>query len=353
MNILEEFSSNESEIDIDDEENYNIENNIIKCNNDKIIIEKDSESVITLSKKLEIQNNKKIQFIKQMFNYLLKNFTPTEFLIVHSIYNHNIQCFMIRNKTFKEYVLLLNILKHLCICFTKSILENIFEEVPINGSSKKFLKLNSEINSNFNFNTFKKKHTCEENVSMKYIPKQIKYYVNGFLFYLKNIITLEHNYSKFMKKFNISIDNIISIRKIILKNENNSFCSDEHMKILSKWISNILKNILIYNIYCIRHKYQNTIDIRKSFDTQVQILINIFIYIIILYNSPILLTKEKYDKKKLEIFLTCNYRNKNIIIDFIKNKYLIMILKYIYENNFKKNIFSSRKFIRMLYKELH
>lgn len=353
MNILEEFSGSSDNDDIEDiEENYYIGGtNDAVCKNEKIIIEKDSESIYTLSKKIEIQNNKKIQFIKQMFNYLLKNFTFTESLIIHSIYNHNVKCFLIRNKTFKEYVLILNILDHLYIKFTKNILENIFDNIPINETSKKFIKLNNEINNTFDFTAFKEKYSFEDK-NIKYIPKQIKYYINGFLFYLKNIVLLQHNQKILMKTYNLTKEDIDSVKDILIKDINNSFCNDDNIKIISKWMTNIIKNLMVFNVYCIKNNQPNTINIKKSFDTQIQILINLFIYLIILYNSPMMLMKENFDKKKIEIFLSFNYRDQSVIKEFIKNKNLTIILKYLYEHKLKKNIFSSRKFIRIIYKHL-
>jgi hypothetical protein len=352
MNILEEFSSNnEEDSEEDSEEDYQIEENNIKCKNEQIILDKDAESIFTLSKKIEIQNNKKIQFIKQMFNYLLKNFTFTETLIIHSIYNHNVKCFLIRNKTFKEYVLIMTILNHFYIKFTKNILNNIFDNIPLHETSKKFIKLSEEINTNFNFTDFIKTYSYEDE-NLKYIPKLIKHYVNGFLFYLKNMLILHHNNKNFIQLYNISKSDINDILNILLKDKNTSFCNDENLKLLSTWISYIIKKLLIYNLTCINNNYTNTINIKKSFETQIQILLNIFVYLIIIYNSPLILNKENFDKKKIEKFLLFQFSNKDIIISFITHKKLNIILKHLYENNLKKNIFSSRKFIRILYKNL-
>lgn len=351
MNFLEEFSSNEEDYDENDE-NYNIEDNNIQCKDEKFILEKDSESIFTLSKKTEIQNNKKIQFIKQMFNYLLKNFTFTESLIIHSIYNHNVKCFLIRSKIFKEYILILNILNHLYIKFTKTISYNIFNNIPISDNSKKFIKINNEIKENFDFTEFKQKYSYEEDTNTKIIPKLIKYYVNGFLFYLKNLLILPHNYTKIMELYNMSKENIDEVTNILLEDPNCSFCNDPNLKILSDWISNIIKKLFLYNIYAVKNNYSNSINIKKIFDTQVHILINIFLYLIIICNTPYILYKEKMEKKKIEIFLTYNFRDQEIIMNFIKNKQLIKVLKYVYETKFNKNMFSSKKFVRFFYKHL-
>lgn len=357
MNILEEFSDDNSD-EYNNDANYFISDEI-STNNDedkKIILDKDTEPIYTLSKSTEIQYNKKIQFIKQMFNYLLKdNFTFTESLIIHSIYNHNVRCLLIRNKTFKEFVLILSILDKFHIKFTKVLIKNVFQDIPLNEHSKKFIKIKKEINENFDFTNYIKNFKLYEtpNDSNKQIPKLIKYYVNGLIFYLKNQITIPCNYLNIINNtYNkITVEDIDELSNIIIKDKNSIFCNDEHLQMISSWITNILKNIMIFNIYAIKNNYTQIINIHKSFDSQIHILINIFIYIIIIYNNNSVLEKCKYKKYKIKRFLCVNYNN-DLINQVLNNKTLPIVLKHIHETKLKKNIFSSRKYFRMIYEHL-
>lgn len=360
MNILEEFSEDSADEskNNNDEANYFISYEISTNNNEekKIILDKDIEPIYTLCKSTEIQYNKKIQFIKQMFNYLLKdNFTFTENLIIHSIYNHNVKCLLIRNKTFKEFVLIIIILNKFNIRFTKILIKNIFQDIPINEYSKKFIKIKNEINENFEFSDYIKNFKLYEieNDSNKILPKLIKQHVNGFIFYLKNQIIIPCNYVNIIE-YNcnkITVENIQELSNIIIKNKNSIFCNDENLQIISSWLTNILKNIMIFNIYAIKNNYTQIINIHKSFDSQIHILINIFIYIIIIYNNNAILDKCKYKKHKIKRFLCVNY-NCKVIHDVINNKTLPLVLKYIHETKLKKNMFSSRKYFKMIYQHL-
>lgn len=321
FNIYYESESEEEDFNeeyhIDIGNDFNIVSNIKEKRENEtkreIYIKDDYESVITLSNLADIVHNKKIQQIKQVIDTLLINsFLIEERIQIHSIYNYNLTCLQKRNRFLQEFVLILSFLENSGIKFTENILNLVFPKiVPHHYKKKRFEKIKTYVNKNFNFSDFNNKIILQENI----LTQEIQKYIFGFLFYIKNK-TLLYKDNGFTKNEQILLCNIL------LSGKNNLFCFDYNLKKINNWLTNLVRNLLIYNMYNLyntsSHVFKKKNNIEYHINTVLRIIIN---FIISVHNC-----EKNYEYIKL--FLLYN-DNTGIGEKLIKNKMFISFLQEI------------------------
>ncbi|QKE44586.1 hypothetical protein Yalta_139 [Yalta virus] len=210
-----------------------------------IHIKDDFESVITLSNSSDIVLNKKIQQIKQTIDTLLStSFTLEECVKVHSIYNFNLSCLQNRNRFLQEFILILIFMEHIGICFTKHILSLVFPKMLIVPKKKNYERIKNYIVSRFDFSNF---DTPEHKQTQNVFSIKIDKYASGVLFYIKNRILLG-------KEIDYTKEDQVVLSNLLLKNKNNPFISDPKLRSFNTWLSGLMKNLVMYNMY---HIYNN------------------------------------------------------------------------------------------------
>lgn len=305
----------------------NTENNSKNVTSNKTVhyIKDDFESVITLSNAGEIIHNKKIQQIKQTIDTLLSDsFTLEECIKIHSIYNFNSNCLQRRNKFLQEYVLILVFLENIGICFFKNLLSLVFPKMLIQHKRKKFDKIKEEILSSFVFSDFKSNINLDPNQNPNYLIEIIEKHTFGLLFYIKNRVLLYRNQDGFTKKEQNELINLL------LKNRNATFNLDHKMKQINTWLSNLVKNLIIYNIYNI----YDTSNKRSIFNKKKTIEYHVSFGLRVVMSFIIGITSNEADSRYIKIFLLYNDEEK-IAEKLITNTMLHHIFKEIL-NNCKK-----------------
>lgn len=333
--IDKEDSSSDTDTDTDtDNDEYllpeyeeNTENNSKNVTSNKTVhyIKDDFESVITLSNAGEIIHNKKIQQIKQTIDTLLSDsFTLEECIKIHSIYNFNSNCLQRRNKFLQEYVLILVFLENIGICFFKNLLSLVFPKMLIQHKRKKFDKIKEEILSSFVFSDFKSNINLDPNQNPNYLIEIIEKHTFGLLFYIKNRVLLYRNQDGFTKKEQNELINLL------LKNRNATFNLDHKMKQINTWLSNLVKNLIIYNIYNI----YDTTNKKSIFNKKKTIEYHVSFGLRVVMSFIIGIASNEVDSRYIKIFLLYNDEEK-IAEKLITNTMLHHIFKEIL-NNCKK-----------------
>jgi len=301
------------DIGIDFNLSLNIKEKMENETKSEICIKDDFESVITLSNLSDIVHNKKIQQIKQVIDSLLINsFLIEERIQIHSIYNYNLPCLQKRNRFLQEFVLILSFLENHCIKFTDNILNLVFPKIiPRHYKKKRIEKIKTYVNTNFNFSDFNNKIILHENI----LTQEIEKYIFGFLFYIKNK-TLLYKPDIFTKKEHTTLCSIL------LYNKNNLFCFDHNLKKINIWLTNLVRNLLIYNMYNLYNTTSHVFKKKNNIEYHVNIALRIIInFIISVHNC-----EKNYEYIKL--FLLYN-DNLGIGEKLIKNKIFISFLQEI------------------------
>lgn len=304
----------------------------------------DAESILLLCPEKIIQDNKIINFKKIMLNVITTHLTTDEMLIVYSIYNYNKNLLLERNKILNEYILINVILNHFNIIILNNTTK-IFPEIPWNTNTKKYQKNYKQILEKYDFTNFIKNNKCTKKDLNK--PKHlIKAITNGFIFYIKNITLLNKDL------FKDKTDDLNEFKKMILKNEKSIFCSDENLQLISDWLSNLTKRILMFNFsnFIMNNKQEkNSISFKKNIEDEIYIIINIIFYLIIILNNENKLIKNNFDYTKLKVFLTFNYKN-TFIENLLENNIFKIIIEYIYKNKNNKIFLCKKKYLKFLNK---
>lgn len=282
-----------------------------------IYIKDDFESVITLSNSSDIILNKKIQQIKQTIDTLLaSSFTLEENIKIHSIYNFNLTCLQNRNRFLQEYVLILMFLEHIGICFSKNMLSLVFPKMLILPKKRNFERIKEYISNKFvftNFNQYLINNEGEDNILIKKIEK----YSSGVIFYIKNRLLLykDEDFSKAEQS---------ELCDLLMKNKNNAFISDPKLLLIVEWLSGLVKNLLVYNMYNIYSKQPGIYYFNKKKSIDYHISFCLRIVICFLNNVETVNNDNKY----LTVFLL--YSDKHgIIKHLLTNRMFQFILKEI------------------------
>lgn len=332
-------SENETENEIEQETEHEHKNNILNLEDEQNF--NDNEVILTLSSKKIIQENKIIHFKKIMLNVITNNnFTTNEILIIHSIYNYNKHLLLQRNKILNEFILINIILNHFNIIILNNTTK-ILPEIPWNKNNKKYKNNYKEIISNYDFKKFIKNNKCEK-VNFNSTKNLIKGIINGFVFYIKNLILL--NKEIFV---NIKEEELNDFINIIIKNTESIFCKDEKLQIISDWLCNILKRILIFNFSKFILQKDESVLFKKILEEEVYIILNIIFYLIIILNNEKKINKYGINNEKLKLFLIYNYKN-TLIEEILENKIFKIIIEYIYKNKNKKIFLCKKKYLKFL-----
>lgn len=330
-------SETESEEEMFNKENK--EKQIKKKLNIEEHLNNENESILILSSQKEIKDNKIIHSKKIMINVFTSSFTTNENLIINSIFNYNSDLLLQRNKTLNEYILVMIILN----CFNIEIINNtikMFPEIPWNKNSKKYRNNFSEIINLYDFKSFIKGNKCKKK-NLKKPKNLIRCIINGFVFYIKNITLLEKQIFKDKE------EKLEEFKNIILKDENSIFCEDENLKIISNWLTNLVKRILLFNFSIFILNKKTNLSYKKNIEEEVYIILNIIFYLIIILNNEKKLNKNKMDADKLKTFLIFNYRD-TCIKNIIENDIFKIIIEYIYKNKNKKIFLCKKKYLQSL-----
>jgi hypothetical protein len=283
-----------------------------------IYIKDDFESVITLSNSSDIILNKKIQQIKQTIDTLLSSsFTLEENIKIHSIYNFNLTCLQNRNRFLQEYVLILMFLEHIGICFSKNMLSLVFPKMLIIPKKRNFERIKSYITSKFVFTNFNQYLTTNHEKEDNTLIKKIEKYSSGVIFYIKNRLLLykDEEFSKAEQT---------ELCDILMKNKNNAFISDPKLLLIVEWLSGLVKNLLVYNMYNIYSKQPGIYYFNKKKSIDYHISFCLRIVICFLNNVETVNNDNKY----ITLFLL--YSDKHgIIKQLLNNKMFQFILKEI------------------------
>lgn len=328
---IEQYSDNNSDYNIDSDnessssdnpeneyllsDNEEHENVKVKQVQNNIHIKDDFESVITLSNSSDIILNKKIQQIKQTIDTLLStSFTLEECVKVHSIYNFNLGCLQNRNRFLQEFVLILIFMEHIGICFTKHILTLVFPKMLIVPKKKNFERIKNYITSRFDFSNFDSPNKNEfQNEIQNEICIKVEKYSSGVLFYIKNRILLG-------KEDNFSKDDQMTLANLLLKNKNNPFISDPKIQSFNSWLSGLMKNIIIYNMYNIYNDNEDMFVFNKKKTIEYQIGVALRIVLCFMLDIVNVSAETKY----IKFFLF--YRDEQSTMEKIVNNELFQTI---------------------------
>lgn len=322
---MTDYEDNTTDISTDYDSDYLVSNSEDEeegFNTEKLYIKDDFESVITLSNSSDIILNKKIQQIKQTIDTLLaSSFTLEENIKIHSIYNFNLACLQNRNRFLQEYVLIIMFLEHIGICFSKNMLSLVFPKMLIIPKKRNFERIKEYITSKFVFTDFNQYlNNGNENNNL---IKKIEKYSSGVIFYIKNRLLLykDEEFSKMEQN---------ELCDILMKNKNNPFVSDPKLLFIIEWLSGLVKNLLVYNMYNIYSNQPNIyfFNKKKSIDYHISFCLRIVICFLNMAETV------NIDNKYITVFLL--YTDKHgIIKQLLNNKMFQFILKEII-TKFKK-----------------
>lgn len=351
QNYNEDMDYNDS--DNDNDSDYS-EDNIYYIQNQQkeAYINEDFEPILTLSKTVDILQNKKIQVIKQRLNILLEPFfTQQEQFIIHSIYNLNKDCLLQRNKILKEYKLIKIILELFSIRFSTHIVQGIFPPIPWLDTSKKSKKIIKEIKETFAFKQFCQLYDItfdtQQNNIRSYIYIKI---VNGISLILKNILIIkkqQQHMIEFYQKKNIIISDLEKTIDLFLENRNNCFCRDMNLTLFTSWLSNLVKKLLVFILSKSFDVEQKVLYDKQKLETQIYITINYIFWII-----TILHTSNKYDNVKILLLLTLHMQDNKRILELLKDKNFYYLINYFFEKQFIKVKTSYKTILKMMLSEL-
>lgn len=324
---INQYSDDNSEYNIDSDSDSlssdNPENEYLLSDNEEqedvkvtqiqnnIHIKDDFESVITLSNSSDIILNKKIQQIKQTIDTLLStSFTLEECVKIHSIYNFNLSCLQNRNRFLQEFVLILIFMEHIGICFTKHILTLVFPKMLIVPKKKNFERIKNYIGSRFDFSNF---DSSIKNEQQNKFSIKVEKYASGVLFYIKNRILLG-------KETNFSKDDQIALANLLLKNKNIPFLGDTKIQSFNSWLSGLMKNIMIYNMYNIYNNDKDVFIFNKKKTIEYQI--GVALRIVLCFMTDVINTSS--ETKYLKFFLF--YRDDKSCFEEIVNNNLFQVI---------------------------
>lgn len=326
----------ETDIEEDNETDNNYSSTNTKHNNNRettIHIKDDFESVVTLSTSNDIVFNKKIQQIKQTIDTLLSSsFTLEECVKIHSIYNFNLSCLLNRNRFLQEFVLILVFMEHIGICFTKQILTMVFPKMLVTPKKKNYEKIKNRICQKFDFSQF---IVDQQSENKNELSLKIEKYSSGILFYIKNRVLLK-------KENEFTKEDQLELAKMLLKNKNNSFISDPKLRLFNTWLSDLIKNVIIYNMYNIYSNNKNTMFFNKK--KTIEYHINISLRIVLTLLTDVYLPSK--DRKYISLFLFYRDDENGTIEKLVQNNLFQHIIKEILQfskkeetlKNFKKQI---------------
>lgn len=336
-----------------------------RSKNRKFILPEDYEPIVTLSNNGDVQNNKKIQFIKHMINNLIvQHFTTQESLIIHSIYNFNRDCLLKRNKLFKEYTLILIILNVFSIKFTNYLTLVLFPQIPCLNSSKKIKKINNEILLNYVFKDFAHKNNGRDLDKVVTSIDKIEMYIKGFVFYFKNQLLIKAH-AETIIEYSISVSNhsdlneemISSFTKQYFGIEDTDFCMNKQFQLIIDWFNLKVKNLIVYNLKeNLNQSGLYLVNNKKPIDYQIHCFMYIIFKMIILIHEFNLTSHSSFkievtEIKKITKFLYFEFAN-TPIQKMIHEPVFYILLRYCLEKKFKKISLSTKKYIHNLLDKL-
>lgn len=318
-NLIFSFSDESEESEEEDDGYFISDEEEVESSSSKddVYIKDDFESVVTLSNSSDIVLNKKIQQIKQTIDTLLSTcFTLEENIKIHSIYNFNLSCLQNRNRFLQEFVLIIVFLEYMGMCFSKTTLSLVFPKMLIVPKKKNFERIKNYIISKFIFTDFILNETLINNNENSLLQK-IEKYSASILFFIKNRLLL-------YKESEFSKEEQNELCDLLMKNKNNTFVSDPKLQAIISWLSYLVKNLILYNIYNIHDKKNKYYYFNKKKTIEYHISLSLRIIICFMSSIDVIDNETKY----INLFLLYRDEN-NLIKPLLENRMFQSILKEI------------------------
>lgn len=312
----------------------------------KPVINKDFQP-LTLLLESEANANLRSCGVLRIIEIIMSEFSSAEVYEIISIYNINKKALLERSRFLEEFVLILYYLESIGIMITKNMFPILFPKISaiINEllSEKKFKRTRKHIRETFILNEmFRVKEFDNNNEGKKNtLSSYIKYYSNGYMLVIKNIIKkynpddLDHNllndYEKLIK---------------IFSNTNLSFVEDEKLQYLSKWMDGTIKNLILFAEWgAVSDSNFFRFNRRQSKDYLFHSYASVLFYII----ETIKTENSKHHKVSLKSFLLV-LDDEGIVEELLDNVIFLDIIKTIF-NTGKKTV-GLKKFVSQIDKFL-
>lgn len=301
---------------------------------------KDDFQPLTLLMETESGMSLRSNGILRIIEVIMFEFSPAEVCEIISIYNINKHALLERARFLEEFVLILYYFESIGIMVTKSLFLILFPKMyEIIGQSlteKKFKRIKKHVRKTFVLDQMfrVKKFGSESEVTLS---SYIKYYSNGYMLAIKNIIN----------RYNTNEMNTEMLRDYrmlmrIFPNIHLPFIEDEKLQYLSRWMDGTIKNLILFAEWsAVSDNNFFRFNRRQSKDYLIHSYASVLFYII----ETLRAENSKHHKVSLKSFLLV-LDDDRIVEELLDNRIFLEIINTI--SNTRKKPVGLKKFVTQI-----